>query len=127
MNVPLIREMKKAFSEIKEDVMNASAKFWDQVAAGYARRPIADEAAYQKKLQVTREYFQPSMNVLEFGCGTGSTAIAHAPLVKVFTIKDLEKSLIDAGFAIDYQWQPGDYKLPIGQAKIVFIVAKKAE
>ena len=49
------------------------------------------------------------------------------PLVKVFTIKDLEKSLTDAGFSIDYQWQPGDYKSPIGQAKIVFIVAKKAE
>ncbi|MGD1853353.1 MAG: hypothetical protein ACFB2W_03800 [Leptolyngbyaceae cyanobacterium] len=49
------------------------------------------------------------------------------PLVKVFTVKDLEKSLTDAGFAIDYQWQPDDYKLPIGTAKIVFIVAKKAE
>lgn len=47
------------------------------------------------------------------------------PLVKIFTIKDLEKSLTDAGFTIDYQWQAGDYKSPIGQAKIVFIVAKK--
>ncbi|MEO1299499.1 MAG: class I SAM-dependent methyltransferase [Cyanobacteria bacterium J06636_16] len=214
--------------------MNASAKFWNNIAAGYARQPIADEAAYQKKLQVTREYLQPSMNVLELGCGTGSTAIAHAPyvqhiqaidfssnmiaiaqakaaaqnisnvtfeqasidelsvpdrtydavlglnvlhllenkeaaiakvhnllqpggvfitsticlgdtmawfkliapigkvlglfpLVKVFTVKDLEKSLMDVGFAIDYQWQAGDYKSPIGNAKIVFIVAKKAE
>ncbi|MBE9101889.1 class I SAM-dependent methyltransferase [Vacuolonema iberomarrocanum] len=213
--------------------MNASAKFWDKTAEGYSRQPIADEAAYQKKLQVTREYFQPSMNVLEFGCGTGSTAIAHAPyvqhiraidfssnmiaiakakadaqniqnvtfeqasidelsvpdstydavlglnvlhllenkeaaiakvynmlqpggvfitstvcmgdtmawfkliapigkalgffpLVKVFTIKDLEKSLTDAGFAIDYQWQAGDYKSSIGKAEIMFIVAKKA-
>jgi hypothetical protein len=26
---------------------------------------IADEAAYQKKLQITREYFQPNMEVLE--------------------------------------------------------------
>ncbi|MEM9266349.1 MAG: SAM-dependent methyltransferase, partial [Cyanobacteria bacterium P01_F01_bin.13] len=47
--------------------MNTSAKFWNKVAAGYSRQPIADEAAYQKKLQVTREYFQPSMEVLEFG------------------------------------------------------------
>ena len=214
--------------------MNASAKFWNKVADGYAKQPIADEAAYQKKLQITREYLQPSMNVLEFGCGTGSTALAHAPyvhhiqaidfssnmiaiaqskaaaqniqnvtfeqasidelnvpdgtydavlglnvlhllankeaaiakvhkllqpssvfitsticlgdtmawfkliapvgkalglfpLVKVFTVKDLEKSLTDAGFAIDYQWQAGEYKSPIGNAKIVFIVAKKAE
>ncbi|MEO1507378.1 MAG: hypothetical protein AAFU84_07000, partial [Cyanobacteria bacterium J06633_23] len=49
------------------------------------------------------------------------------PLVKVFTVKDLEKSLTDAGFVIDTQWQPDDYKSPIGNAKIVFIVAKKAE
>ena len=49
------------------------------------------------------------------------------PLVKVFTINDLEQSLTDAGFAIDYQWQAGEYKSPIGNAKIVFIVAKKAE
>ena len=214
--------------------MNTSAKFWNKVAAGYAKQPIADEAAYQKKLQVTRDYFQPNMTVLEFGCGTGSTAITHAPyvkhihaidfssnmiaiaqgkanaqniqnitfeqasiddlqvsdrtydavlglnilhlldkkeaviakvfdmlppgglfitsticlgdtmawfkgmapigkalglfpLVKVFTIKALKKSLTDAGFTIDYQWQAGDYKSPIGNAKIVFIVAKKAE
>jgi ubiquinone/menaquinone biosynthesis C-methylase UbiE len=126
--------------------MNASAKFWNKIAEGYSRQPIADETAYQKKLQVTREYFQPSMNVLEFGCGTGSTAIAHAPYVQHIraidfsanmiaiaqakadaqNIKDLEKRLTDAGFAIDYQWQAGDYKSPIGKAEIVFIVAKKA-
>ena len=50
------------------------------------------------------------------------------PLVKVFTVKELQKSLTDAGFKIDYQWQPdkitnkGIFKL-----KAVFIVAKKAE
>jgi len=214
--------------------MTNSAKFWDKIANRYAKQPIADEAAYQKKLQVTREYFHPEMEVLEFGCGTGSTAIAHAPyikhiraidfsskmieiaqakadaqniqnvtfeqasidelsvpdqtldlvlglsilhlledkeaaiskvykmlkpggffitstvclgdtmawfkliapigkflgffpLVKVFTVKDLEKSLTDAGFEIDYQWQPGDYQSPAGKGKVVFIVAKKGE
>lgn len=214
--------------------MTTSTNFWDKIAEDYSKQPIADEDAYQKKLQVTRQYFQPSMNVLEFGCGTGSTAIAHAPyvqhiraidfssnmieiaqakanaqnipnvtfeqasidelsvpdqtydvvlglnvlhllankeeaiakvynllqpgglfitstvclgetmawfkliapigkflglfpLVKVFTIKDLERSLTDAGFAIDYQWQAGDYQSPIGNAKILFIVAKKSE
>ncbi|MEM9005639.1 MAG: class I SAM-dependent methyltransferase [Cyanobacteria bacterium P01_F01_bin.86] len=214
--------------------MTTSAKFWNNIAADYAQQPIADEAAYQKKLQVTREYLHPRMEVLEFGCGTGSTGIVHAPyvhhiraidfaanmiaiaqakahdqnvqnvtfeqasidelsvpdrtydavlglnvlhllqnkeaviakvhnmlqpgglfitstvclgdtmawfkliapigkslrlfpLVKVLTIKDLETSLTSAGFAIDYQWQAGDYQSPIGSAKIVFIVAKKVE
>jgi ubiquinone/menaquinone biosynthesis C-methylase UbiE len=214
--------------------MNQSVKFWDNTAERYSKQPIADEAAYQKKLQVTRDYFQPDMEVLEIGCGTGSTAIAHAPyvkhiraidfssnmieiarskadaqniknvtfeqstidqfsvpdqtydavlglsilhllenkeeaiakvykmlkpdgifvtstvclgdtmawfkliapigkflgffpLVKVFTVKDLEKSLTDAGFKIDYQWQAGNYKSQAVKAKIVFIVAKKAD
>ena len=40
------------------------------------------------------------------------------PLVKVFTKKELEDSFTDAGFEIDYQWQPG-------KGKAVFIVAKK--
>ena len=39
------------------------------------------------------------------------------PLVKVFTKKELEDSFTDAGFEIDYQWQPG-------KGKAVFIVAK---
>jgi SAM-dependent methyltransferase len=54
-------------------------------------------------------------------------ALGLFPLVRVFTVKDLETSLIDAGFAIDTQWQPGDYQSPIGNAKILFIVAKKPE
>ena len=49
--------------------MTHSARFWDRIAARYARKPVADEAAYQKKLAVTREYLRPDMEVLEFGCG----------------------------------------------------------
>ena len=41
------------------------------------------------------------------------------PLVKFFTVEELERELTDAGFRIDYQWQPG-------KGKSVFIVAKKA-
>ena len=60
--------------------MNQSVKFWDKIADKYSKQPIVDEASYQKKLQITQEYFKPDMEVLEFGCGTGSTAIIHAPL-----------------------------------------------
>ena len=62
--------------------MATSTKFWDKIADKYSKQPIADEASYQKKLQVTQEYFKSDMEVLEFGCGTGSTAITHAPHVK---------------------------------------------
>ncbi len=36
-------------------MMGQSTKFWDKMAERYSKKPIADEAAYQKKLQVTRE------------------------------------------------------------------------
>ncbi|MBT8116681.1 MAG: methyltransferase domain-containing protein [Gammaproteobacteria bacterium] len=70
------------------------AKFWDRIAERYSKKPVADEAAYQKKLRVTREYFRPGMDVLEIGCGTGSTAIAHAPHVKHILATDLSSKMI---------------------------------
>ena len=68
---------------------------WDKIAKRYSKQPIADDAAYQKKLQVTREYFQPDMEVLEFGCGTGSTAITHAPYVKHIQAIDISSKMLE--------------------------------
>ena len=75
--------------------MDRSSRFWDKIAERYSKRPIADEAAYQKKVQVTREYFQPDMEILEFGCGTGSTAITHAPFVKHILAIDISSKMIE--------------------------------
>ncbi len=75
--------------------MAPSAKFWDKIAERYSKRPVADEATYQKKLQVTRDYFRPDMAVLEFGCGTGSTAIAHAPCVRHIHAIDISSKMIE--------------------------------
>ncbi len=75
--------------------MNYSAKFWDKIAASYAKKPIADEAAYEKKLQVTQQYFKPEMEVLEFGCGTGSTAIIHTPYVQHILAIDISSKMIE--------------------------------
>ena len=75
--------------------MGQSVKFWDKIAERYSKQPIADEAAYQKKLQVTRDYLRPGMEVLEFGCGTGSTAIAHAPYVKHILAIDMSSKMIE--------------------------------
>ena len=75
--------------------MKYSAKFWDRVAQRYSKRPVADEAAYQKKLQVTRDYLRPGMEVLELGCGTGSTAILHAPCVKHILATDISSNMIE--------------------------------
>ena len=75
--------------------MDKSAKFWDRIAERYSKQPIADEASYQKKLEVTREYFKPDMEVLELGCGTGSTAITHAPYVKHIEAIDISSKMIE--------------------------------
>lgn len=75
--------------------MDQEAKFWDRIAKRYAKSPVADEAAYQKKLQVTCEYFKPDMEVLELGCGTGSTAITHAPYVKHIRAVDISAKMLE--------------------------------
>jgi ubiquinone/menaquinone biosynthesis C-methylase UbiE len=75
--------------------MAPSAKFWDRIAARYARQPVADDVSYQTKLEVTRGYFRPDMEVLEFGCGTGSTAINHAPHVRHIRAIDVSDKMLD--------------------------------
>jgi ubiquinone/menaquinone biosynthesis C-methylase UbiE len=75
--------------------VNQSIKFWNRIAERYSKQPVADETAYQKKLQVTRKYFRPDMEVLEFGCGTGSTAITHAPYVKHIRAIDISSKMLE--------------------------------
>ncbi len=74
--------------------MSRETRFWDRIAARYAKRPVPDEAAYRKKLNKTRKYFRPDMAVLEFGCGTGSTALAHAPYVAHIRATDMSANMI---------------------------------
>lgn len=74
--------------------MPTPVKFWDRIAERYSRQPIADEAAYQKKLEVTRQYFRPDMEVLELGCGSGSTALKHAPFVRHVRAVDISSKMI---------------------------------
>ena len=75
--------------------MPHSPKFWDKIARKYARQPIADEAAYRTKLEITREYFRPDSKVLELGCGTGSTAILHAPHVAHIHAVDISSNMLE--------------------------------
>lgn len=74
--------------------MKDSKKFWDDSAEKYVKSPIKDEATYQKKLDITREYLTPQSEVLEFGCGTGGTAVLHAPYVKQIVATDISDNMI---------------------------------
>lgn len=62
-------------------IMTDTGAFWDKLAERYARKPVPDEDVYRRKLTITQGYLRPDMKLFEFGCGTGSTAIAHAPFV----------------------------------------------
>jgi len=75
--------------------MAQPSRFWDRHAKGYAKRPVTDEAAYQRKLKVTQDYLTLDMEVLEMGCGTGTTALIHAPFVKHITGIDISRNMLE--------------------------------
>lgn len=75
--------------------MTDQGQFWDSIADKYAKQPVADQAAYEKKLAVTRGYMRPDMEVLEIGCGTGTTALHHAPAVKHIRAVDIAPRMIE--------------------------------
>jgi ubiquinone/menaquinone biosynthesis C-methylase UbiE len=62
--------------------MADTTKFWNRFADRYVASPIKDQAAYDQKLALTQAWFTPETDVLEFGAGSGATAIRHAPHVK---------------------------------------------
>ncbi|AXS82826.1 MULTISPECIES: bifunctional 2-polyprenyl-6-hydroxyphenol methylase/3-demethylubiquinol 3-O-methyltransferase UbiG [unclassified Marinobacter] len=75
--------------------MNSYVNFWNRSAARYARRPIADQNAYLRKIALTQKYLHSEMDALEFGCGTGSTALIHAPKVRSYLATDASARMIE--------------------------------
>lgn len=71
------------------------SRFWDKLARRYAAQPIADQASYERKLAETRTFIRPDSEVLEFGCGTGTTALTHAPYAGHIHGIDFSKAMID--------------------------------
>ncbi|MCF6272858.1 MAG: class I SAM-dependent methyltransferase [Rhodobacteraceae bacterium] len=69
-------------------------KFWDRMAKRYARSPVSNEAAYQEKLQKTRAVLGPDFKALEFGCGTGTTAIVLAPEMADYLATDISGEML---------------------------------
>jgi len=77
--------------------MQNVAIFWDKVAENYAKSPISDMDAYQTTLERTRSYLSPEDNILEVGCGTGSTALLLAKDVRQITASDVSGNMIKVG------------------------------
>ena len=77
--------------------MTKSDKFWDKTAERYAKSPISDEETYQNKLAETQSFLGPGMRIAEFGCGTGTTAIQHAPHVQHIDAIDISENMLEIG------------------------------
>nr|WP_306268344.1 class I SAM-dependent methyltransferase [Pararhizobium sp. IMCC3301] len=68
--------------------------FWNLMARRYARSPIKNLEAYQHKLDMTARYLSPQDRLLEFGCGTGTTALIHAARVSHIDAIDFSSEMI---------------------------------
>lgn len=75
--------------------MGEASRFWDRMAKLYVASPIADVPSYEKKLEVTRSYLRPDMELLEVGCGSGATALLHAPHVTHILATDFSARMIE--------------------------------
>ena len=71
-----------------------TGNFWDKIAPKYAKKPVADPAAYEAKLDRVRALLRAEDRVLEIGCGTGSTALTLAPNVAEITATDISGGMI---------------------------------
>lgn len=71
-----------------------NARFWDRIARKYAASPISDTAGYERTLARMRELLKPADVVLEFGCGTGTTALNLAPSAARYIASDVSPEMI---------------------------------
>ena len=70
------------------------ARFWNRIARKYANDPIADLAGYERTLQRVQTLLSTEHEVLEIGCGTGTTALRLAPATRRLVATDVAEQMI---------------------------------
>lgn len=78
----------------REPQDDGDALFWNRRARAYSRSVIKDLAGYERTLSATRELVGAADRVLEFGCGTGQTALRLAPSIGHVTGTDISSEMI---------------------------------
>ena len=75
--------------------MTTTSEFWDNISLKYAKKDVPSQDIYEEKLARTQKLFNKDSIIMEFGCGTGTTALIHSPYVKEVIAYDYSKGMID--------------------------------
>jgi arsenite methyltransferase len=59
--------------------MTVDARFWNEMAEAYSRKPVENPEAFERKIALTIAQMTPRDVVLDIGSGTGSLALRLAP------------------------------------------------
>ncbi len=94
--MPYTTTLRSDVSPSAADSASALRKsiFWDRVARKYATDPIADMAGYEASLRRVQALLCIDHEVLEIGCGTGSTALRLAPGTRRLLATDVSTGMI---------------------------------
>jgi ubiquinone/menaquinone biosynthesis C-methylase UbiE len=75
--------------------MNKSKKFWDSASKNYDKTEERFEYIHQKSRKNTKKYLESTNVVLDYGCGTGTTACEIAKDVKEIYAIDISSKMIE--------------------------------
>ncbi len=75
--------------------MSKSKKFWDQSASNYDNTEEKFEFIHSRSRKNTKRYLKDTDIVLDYGCGTGTTACEISGLVKSVRAIDISTGMIE--------------------------------
>lgn len=74
--------------------VSGKSAFWDRIAHKYSLDAVADPAGYETTLHRVQRLLCAEHEVLEIGCGTGTTAIRLAPFTRRLLATDVSGNMI---------------------------------
>ncbi|MGR3541817.1 MAG: class I SAM-dependent methyltransferase [Hasllibacter sp.] len=93
-----------------------AATFWDRIAPRYAKSKMSDPDGYEATLARTVSHLHEGDEVLEIGCGTGSTALRLAPHVRSLTGTDISPAMIEIAREKAWNDGPGNVTFAVADA-----------
>lgn len=94
MHLPIISACDQRTDVATSTAVASKARFWNRIAHKYASDPIADLAGYERTLQRIQALLSSEHEVLEIGCGTGTTALRLASGTRRLVATDISEQMI---------------------------------